>query len=265
MPQPPLQAWYYELGLDRHDGVEFVFARSRAGAANLAAKALGIPRGQSVEVTRAVDFDKYGTSARVGGVEDADRFAEGWPVACWDCEHHIDSDEPCWRCAEVREEEGLPELDDANCLPVVSGNRVFCSHVCLERFEERCTRIKDKKATATAALLKRAPFVRVLGASVGAPGECVGPGFQAILRDPPNRHPRKSSCFDQDHENVMVRFKVPGGNLSELMSDDNAFHNVFCFGCGRIWVAKGDTDAYLASAMRVIREIGESAKATEAV
>ena len=55
-----------------------------------------------------------------------------------------------------------------------------------------------------------------------------------------------------------MRFKVPGGALSEKTQDGNAFHNVYCHGCKNVWIARGDYARWLELTVKpdVVVEVG---------
>lgn len=260
MARPALKVWHFALGDSRDDGVEFVAARSERGAAVLALRQLGCPSRRlgefGVELTRCEAFDKYAVRTGVGDVTDEQRFDAGWPVFCWECEHRLDDDVPCDSCAQDHPDED-GDYDD---FPVVSGERVFCAARCLINFQERHRRVAEKKRLATAALLARFPFVTPLGAWVGSTGECCGGEGAQKDAMPPNRarkgKTRPPTCYDVDHENVVVRFKVPGGGLSETVVDGNAFHNVYCSGCRQAWIARGDYAAFECASVRPDAVVG---------
>lgn len=243
---PNLLAWQFDLG-DRDDGVQVVFAASEGRAMVYAGRQSGGGKGDRSPVTRVPAFDKYATHAGDNPTS-ADFWDEGYTVTCFECEHRVDA-EPCWRCAEtIAEETGSEPDDDAIGHPLASNGHVYCSQRCLDRFTARCERVKARKAEAVAALLAKHPFVRVLGTWVGGAGECEGKpedGFHAPDPTLKSEQPRrKRTCFSVDPENVNVRFKVPGGALSETTADGNAFHNVYCHRCGYLGIARGDYDAF---------------------
>jgi hypothetical protein len=258
----PLYAWQFSLGDDHDDGVQVVFARNEARAMILAGQQSGGGKGDRSEVTRVQNFDKYITAGTKEGAnpDQADFFDEGYTVTCSECEHRVANDEdPCWRCADNAVEEAAENLEgdaqvDEDAIAqslggaVTAGGMVYCNRRCLDRETARTARHKARKAEAKEALARKYPFVRILGASVGGAGECEGlpeDGYH-----PPERYarpgdkPRKKTCYDADHDNVTVRFKVPGGEVSESTSDGNAYHNVYCHRCGHLWIARGDYAAF---------------------
>lgn len=93
----------------------------------------------------------------------------------------------------------------------------FCSEECLEDYKAERVRIKEKKQKATERLLKKVPFVTLGRAWIGGTGNC------------------KNKCYDKDHENICIDLHFEGEKYN---------HSVYCDGCGKIWVAKGDKAAW---------------------
>jgi hypothetical protein len=164
------------------------------------------------EVTAAPEFDKYSP----GPVLDSHRFSEGWPVLCRYCDHEL-LDGFCQTCTDENEDD-MPTVIDGSC--------VYCDEECHLNHIAQIARIDGAKQEARAELLKTAPFVIPMHSHVGAPGDCT------------------RLCFRNNPENIVVWFKVPGGTLSEKTQDGNAFHNAYCHGCGGIWIARGDKEAW---------------------
>jgi hypothetical protein len=259
----PLFAWLFDLG-DREDGVQVVFARNEARAQILAGRQSGGGRGDRSEVTRVPQFDKYvGSDAEEGDNPSSEDFwNEGYTVTCFECEHVVGTD-PCWRCIEFAVAEAANRLEgdgtvdedaieQAVGVPLAFEGGVFCCQGCVDAYTARRDRRKTKRAAAEAALLERFPFVRVIRSWVGGSGAC----------DRDREPAGAKKCYDRDPDNVCVDFKVPGGELSEKTADGYATHNVFCYGCQRAWVAKGDLDAFRCHAER--RSAGRSAEAAGA-
>jgi hypothetical protein len=259
----PLVAWQYALGDDPFDdGVQIVFARSEKNAELRAGRDSGGGRGDRTEVTRVPDFDKYVTShTKSGDNPTTEQFwNEGYTVTCWECEHRISGDDPCSRCQERLVEEAAELLEgdaevDEDAIegelgsPVADehGN-VYCSQACLDRLVARHERQKARKAEAKAAFAAEYPYLRIVGVSICGVGECKGKpedGYHERHRyDPVDQKPRKKTCHDVDGDNAVVRFKVPGGELSEKTSDGNAHFNNYCHRCGGMWIARGDYPAF---------------------
>ena len=214
MPRSPLQAWFFDLD----EGVEIVFARSEAGARAIACRHSGCSWAEQ-EIRRCACFDRYGTRTGQVGVSDSQRYQEGWPVVCAWCEHRLtNAGEVCERCNEDCEDAGL-------ALPiVVDGDVVYCTRECRRKHLEQWERQRQLQATARQDLLDLCPFVEVTGSSSGGPAGC--------------------QCFAGNQDNVLVFFKVPGGDLTGRTSQGNHYHNVFCAGCGTVWVARGDLEAF---------------------
>ncbi len=200
------------------DSVDIVFARSEAGARGKVARRQGVSFAEA-EVERREAFDKYAP----GPVTMEDFHDEGWTVSCQWCEHRVDGD-CCYKCADNTGDDPYESPP-----PVAQDGLVYCNKNCRDNQLAYWQRIKAAKASATEQLLVKWPWVVPLGAWVGGHGgEC--------------------KCYDTNRENICVRFKVPGGELSEKTIDGNAFHNTFCATCKHVWIARGDYEAWHALA-----------------
>jgi hypothetical protein len=139
-----------------------------------------------------------------GPISDAERYAEEWPVNCWYCDHRLD-DDYCDHCEGHHEE------------IVVYKHGVFCNQQCLDDHKEAKARIKLKKEKAVERLLKKVPFVTIGSICIGGLGSC------------------KNKCWNKDSENVYIDLHFEGEKYN---------HSRYCDGCGKIWIAGGDLEAW---------------------
>lgn len=280
----PLLAWQFELGPDSDDGVQVVFARTEARAMILAGHQSGGGRRDRSSVTRVEQFDQFitATSKQGDNPDVADFWEVGYSVTCFECDDKISGYDTCYHCIERAAEsvaedwdgEGDPPVFDEDAYeeelggPVTADGWVYCNQKCLDRETARLARQKARKEEATAALAASHPFVRILRASVGGTGECEGKPedgfFEPTSRYERDRKPRKKACFDVEPDNVVVYFKVPGGELSETTSDGNAYYNAYCHRCRGMWIAKGDYAAFECAAVTPDAVVGAAAPAASA-